>query len=57
MAKLCKNYYRTAKGERRVNSFMWAIPKKIVQEANIDIDKEIHVHAEDGKIILEQDKG
>lgn len=57
MAKLCKNYYRTAKGDRRINSFVWMIPKRIVKEADIDVEKEVHVHAEDGKIVLEQDKG
>lgn len=56
MAKLAKSYYKLADGGRRLNSYMWAIPKALVEQAGIDPDKDIHAFQEHGKIILEQEK-
>ena len=56
MAKLAKSYYKLADGGRRLNSYMWAIPKALVEQSGIDPDKDIHAFQEHGKIILEQAK-
>ena len=57
MAKLAKSYYKLADGGRRLNSYIWAIPKALVEQSGIDPDKDIHAFQEHGKIILEQEKG
>ena len=57
MAKLAKSYYKLADGGRRLNSYIWAIPKALIAESGIDPDKDVHAFQKDGKIILEQEKG
>ena len=56
MAKLAKSYYKLADGGRRLNSYIWAIPKALIAESGIDPDKDVHTFQENGKIILEQEK-
>ena len=51
MAKFTKTYYYTSKGEKKLNCYMIPIPKKIVEEAQLQ-DKEIEAKAENKKIIL-----
>lgn len=54
MAKLIKMKYRTLGGDIKINSYNASISKKIVAESGIDVEKEITVKAENGKIIIEQ---
>lgn len=54
MAKLIKMKYRTLGGEIKINSYHATISKKIVAESGIDVEKDITVRAEKGKIIIEQ---
>ena len=54
MAKLVKNVYITAKGERKLNCYSVAIPKKVVQEAGIKDTDEIMAYSENNKIIIEK---
>ena len=56
MAKLIKMKYRTLGGDIKINSYNASISKKIVAESGIDVEKEITVKAENGKIIIEQKK-
>lgn len=52
MAKLCKQYYYSNKGERRLNCYHTIIPKNIVKEAGIDDDDELSVFADYDKIVI-----
>lgn len=54
MPKLSKLYYITSKGERKINCYNVQIPKKVVNETDIE-DKDIKIYAEDNKIIIERD--
>ena len=54
MAKLNKMKYRTVGGDLKINTYNATISKKIVAESGIDVEKEITVRAEKGKIIIEQ---
>lgn len=54
MAKLVKLKYRTVGGDLKINSYNVTISKKIVAESGIDVEKDITVRAESGKIIIEQ---
>ena len=56
MAKLIKMKYRTVGGDLKINSYNASISKKIIKESGIDVEKEITVRAEKGKIIIEQKK-
>ena len=56
MAKLIKMKYRTVGGDLKINAYNATISKKIVAESGIDVEKEITVNAENGKIIIEQKK-
>lgn len=56
MAKLVKRKYRTVGGDLKINMYNATISKKIVAESGIDVEKEITVKAEKGKIIIEQKK-
>ena len=54
MPKLAKNYYRTSKGDKRVNCYMANIPKEVVSKTEISEDDDINIYAEDSKIIIER---
>ena len=54
MPKLSKLYYITSKGERKINCYNVQIPRKIVEQTNIE-DNDIKVYAKDNKIIIESD--
>ena len=56
MAKLIKMKYRTVGGDLKINAYNATISKKIVADSGIDVEKEIKVKAENGKIIIEQKK-
>ena len=56
MAKLAKSYYKLSDGGRRLNSYIWAIPKVLIGGSGMDPDKDVHGFEKDGKIILEQEK-
>lgn len=53
MPKLSKLYYTTSKGERKINCYNVQIPKKVVEQTNIE-DNDIKVYAKDNKIIIER---
>ncbi len=54
MPKLSKLYYITSKGERKINCYNVQIPRKIVEQTNIQ-DNNIKIYAENNKIIIERD--
>lgn len=54
MPKLSKLYYITSKGERKINCYNVQIPKKVVEQTNIQ-ENNIKVYAENNKIIIERD--
>lgn len=56
MAKLGRNSYRTAKGEKKLNCYMVPISKEIVAQTNITESDELKVSAENNKIIIEKEK-
>lgn len=53
MARLSKNYYRTAKGEKKLNCYGLKISKEIVNKAELE-DKQINVYVKGKKIIIEE---
>lgn len=53
MAKLGKNSYTTAKGERKINCYLVNIPKEVVNKTDLS-DKELKIYAENGKIIIDK---
>ena len=54
MPKLSKLYYITSKGEHKINCYNVQIPKKVVEQTNIQ-DNNVKVYAENNKIIIERD--
>lgn len=56
MAKLGKNYYRTAKGEKKLNCYMIPIAKEIVAKTNISELDELKISVVHGKIVVEKEK-
>lgn len=54
MSKLGKNYYRTAKGEKKLNCYMIPISKELVAQTNIKEQDELKVSVKDNKIIIEK---
>lgn len=51
MAKLNKLYYRTSKGETKINCYTTAIPKRVVDKAGIS-ESEIDFKVEGNKIVI-----
>lgn len=54
MPKLSKLYYITSKGERKINCYNVQIPRKIVEQTNIQ-NNNVKIYAENNKIIIERD--
>ena len=54
MPKLAKNYYRTAKGDKRINCYMVNIPKEVVKKSDIEDTDEIAIYEELGAIIIKK---
>ena len=54
MPKLSKLYYITSKGERKINCYNVQIPKKVVEQTNIQ-ENNIKIYADNNKIIIERD--
>ena len=54
MPKFSKLYYITSKGERKINCYNVQIPRKIVEQTNIQ-DNNVKIYAENNKIIIERD--
>lgn len=52
MAKLIKNNYKTLKGDIKINCYKVNIPRKIIEEAGINPNKDITVKSEKNKIII-----
>lgn len=55
MAKLTKQMYYKANGEKKVNCYKVAISKELVKKANIKDDDNIKIYANDNKIIIEKE--
>jgi len=55
MPILAKNYYRTAKGDKRVNCYVANIPKEVVNKTDLE-NKQIKIYAQSNKIIIEENK-
>lgn len=53
--KLVKNKYYTSDGKAKINNYMLAISKSIINEAGFNGDENIKVYAKDGKIIVEKE--
>lgn len=53
MTKLIKQHYYTRNGEKKLNCFYISVPKKVVEEANLN-DKELEIKAEGNKIIIKE---
>lgn len=53
MAKLGKNSYTTAKGERKLNCYIINISKEVVDQTDL-ADKELIIYAKNGKIIIDK---
>lgn len=54
MPKLAKNMWTNSKGERKLNCYVIHIPKRLVDETNIDENDNIKIYAEKDKIIIEK---
>lgn len=52
--KLVKLQYMTLKGEKKINSYNLNIPKKIVEQAAIDDNKELVAIAKNKEIIIRE---
>ena len=52
MAKLIKQKWTNAKGERKVFSYMVTIPKKIIEKAGMEDDDEIITYESYGNVII-----
>ena len=53
--KLVKNKYYTSKGESKLNNYMVYIKKSLVEQSDIDPEKDIKVYVENGKIVIDND--
>lgn len=51
MAKMNKMYYYTSKGEKKLNCYTTAIPKEMVEKANL-VGKDLKIVQENDKIII-----
>lgn len=54
MAKLGKVYYRTAKGEKKLNTYMISLSKELVAQTNISDEDELKISVKNNKIIVEK---
>lgn len=52
--KLTKQYYYSAKGEKKINCFKINLSKELVEEAKIKEDDEIKIYVKNNKIIIEK---
>ena len=53
MAKLGKNNYITANGEKKINCYVVNIPKEVVNKTDLS-DKELLIYAKNNKIIIDK---
>lgn len=56
MAKLGKNYYRTANGDKKLNCYMIPLSKELIAQTNISEEDELKISVKDGKIIVEKQR-
>jgi antitoxin component of MazEF toxin-antitoxin module len=54
VAKLTKQMYYKANGERKINCYKVAISKELIKQAKIHDNDEIKVYAGENKIIIEK---
>lgn len=55
MAKLTKQMYYKANGEKGLNCYKVVISKELISQTNIKDDDNIKVYAKNNKIIIEKD--
>lgn len=53
MAKLTKQMYYKANGEKKINCYKVALSKEVVRQAGFNEETKLEVRAENGKIIIE----
>ena len=53
MAKLAKQYWINAKGEKKLNCYKATIPRELVEKLNLQ-DKEIKVKIFNNKIVIDK---
>lgn len=53
MSKLNKMYYYTSKGEKKLNCYNIAIPKQLVEQAQLE-NVDIQLKVDGNKIIIER---
>lgn len=56
MAKMVANKYYTKGGVEKINGYFVSISKKIIEEADFDVDAQIVIKTEKGKIIIEENE-
>lgn len=56
MAKMVANKYYTKGGVEKINGYFVSISKKIIEEAEFDVDAQIKIRTEKGKIIIEENE-
>lgn len=56
MAKMVANKYYTKGGVEKINGYFVSISKKIIEEAEFDVDAQIVIKTEKGKIIIEENE-
>lgn len=56
MPSFNKLYYMTLSGEKKLNAVSVYINKELLAKSGINTDMPIKITAEDGKIIIEEDK-
>lgn len=54
MAKIGKQMYYDAKGNKKINCYKVNLSKEIVNKSKIDINKDIEIIAEDKKITIKE---
>lgn len=52
--KLTKMKYKTMKGETKLNSYLIAIPKRVVEASGIDDTKQLEIEVRKKEIIIRE---
>lgn len=54
MARLSKQYYRTANGDKKINCYHISIPKMLLKQASLNGNDDFELKAKKNKIIIER---
>lgn len=52
MAKIVKQKFTNAKGERKIYSYLIPVSKILIEASKINPDKEISIKIENGKLVI-----